>query len=106
MSDTAELEQRLARFVEHHVLTGASLGVESLCGDRPELVPSLRTLIQRYLLLTTSLEDGGAPSDVPAPSAELPRFEGFQTIERIGGGGMGEVYKLRDLRLNRTSRRR
>ena len=33
--------------------------------------------------------------------APLPAIAGFQTIERIGAGGMGDVYKLRDLRLNR-----
>ncbi len=28
-------------------------------------------------------------------------FDGFQTIERLGSGGMGEVYKLKDLTLDR-----
>jgi serine/threonine protein kinase len=101
MTTTAELEQRLARFVEHHVQTGAALSVESLCGDRLDLAPQLRPLIQRYLQLTTSLDAESAATWMPAASTELPRFDGFQTIERIGGGGMGEVYKLRDLHLNR-----
>jgi serine/threonine protein kinase len=98
MSDTAELERRLARFVEHHVLTGASLAVESLCDDRPELAPRLLALVQQYLALTASIGGSAAMASLGDP---LPHFDGFQTIERIGSGGMGEVYKLRDLRLNR-----
>jgi serine/threonine protein kinase len=100
MRDAADLEQRLARFVEHHVLTGASLAVESLCEDRPELAPRLRSLVQQYLALSASI-GAGAPVPQQTADAPLPQFDGFQTIERIGAGGMGEVYKLRDLRLNR-----
>ncbi len=36
-----------------------------------------------------------------SPGRTLPLFDGFQTIERIGAGGMGEVFKLKDLRLDR-----
>jgi serine/threonine-protein kinase len=48
-----------------------------------------------------------APATVAVPEAEavkaatLPQFAGFQTIERLGGGGMGEIYKLKDLQLDR-----
>src|SRR3989304_3110129 len=46
---------------------------------------------------------GGAAGDVPGnPGTPLPSFEGFRTIERIGSGGAGEVYKLQDLPLNRV----
>jgi hypothetical protein len=99
---TVELEARLARFVEHHVLHGTGLDVRDLCADRPELAAPLGSLVERYLSITAAL-DGGAGT-VVGPStatAALPRFDGFHTIERIGGGGMGEVYKLRDLRLDR-----
>jgi serine/threonine protein kinase len=101
MSDRGDLERRLARFVEHHVLTGTSLPVESLCGDRPELAGRLHALVQRYLALTASLGSTAAVLEDPRADGSLPHFDGFQTIERIGGGGMGEVFKLRDLRLNR-----
>ena len=33
----AELEARLAQFVEAHVLHGERLAVSELCGDRPDL---------------------------------------------------------------------
>jgi serine/threonine protein kinase len=98
----ADLEARLGRFVEHHVLEGEHLDVDLLCADRPELAPSLRVLVERYLTLTTSFNI--PPSTVAAVAQDFspaPVIEGFDTIERIGAGGMGEVYKLRDRRLNR-----
>lgn len=99
---SADLEERLGRFVEHHVLHGERLPIDRLCADRPELVDLLRRLVDQYLSLTTALT-AGENEDSPAPRAAdpLPRFEGFQTIERIGAGGMGEVYKLKDLKLDR-----
>ena len=107
---STELELRLARFVEHHVLQGDRLPVEHLCADRPDLAGPLSALIERYLALTASLDGGDAISagpETPGPfharpqRSSLPAFDGFQTIERIGAGGMGDVFKLKDLRLNR-----
>jgi len=43
-----------------------------------------------------------AMTAAPTPST-LPAFDGFHMIERLGAGGMGEVYKLRDLKLERTA---
>ena len=74
-----------------------------LCGSRPELIAPLNALIERYLSITVALdadEHDDARGAVGGEGA-LPWFEGFQTIERIGAGGMGEVFKLRDLTLNR-----
>ena len=97
---SAELESRLARFVEHHVLHGERLPVRDLCGDRRDLEEPLRGLIEQYLSLTRALD---ATDETPSAgdATGLPSFEGFQTIERLGAGGMGEVYKLRDLNLDR-----
>ena len=91
------------------MLHGERLPLESLCADRPELVGPLRALVDRYLSLTTSLDrrvaDRPAP-DLQAAPPPLPAFEGFQTIERLGGGGMGEVFKLKDLTPIASSRAR
>jgi serine/threonine protein kinase len=106
MTETAaDLEARFARFVEHHVLFGKNLPLDELCRDRPDLAAPLEDLVRRYLSITSRL-DGVEPAvgDVdPGPGAAgLPQFDGFRTIERIGAGGMGEVYKLQDLRLDRV----
>ena len=69
----------------------------------PRPVPELKALIARYLDVSGSL-DGlrpRRPGGAAAPPAPLPEFDGFRTIERIGSGGMGEVYKLQDLTLDR-----
>ncbi len=104
---STDVERRLARFVEHHVVHGEQLPLDVLCSDRPEVAAALSPLIDRYLSLTASLDDDelrrkpDAGSQAINGSGDLPSFEGFQTIERIGAGGMGEVFKLKDLRLNR-----
>jgi serine/threonine protein kinase len=99
---SADLEARLGRFVEHHVLHGERLGLSELCADRPELEEPLAALVRQYLSLTASLEASPhAPLEPPREHGPFPAFEGFQTIERIGSGGMGEVFKVRDVKLNR-----
>ena len=96
-----DLESRFARFVEHHVLHGERLSLDDLCGGRPDLATPLRALVERYLSITTTLDGDAVTPAVLSPDTTLPLFDGFQTIERIGAGGMGEVFKLKDLRLNR-----
>jgi serine/threonine protein kinase len=113
----------LQRFIEHHVETGARLPVADLCASQPDLAPALERLVQEYLRVSGLLDAGRdlavrpdpdpdatraapwlpdtAPGLAAAADGPLPVFAGFQTIERIGAGGMGEVYKLRDLQLNR-----
>ena len=100
-ASATDLEERLASFVEHHVLHGELLPVERLCAGRPDLVAPLRVLIDRYLSLTATLNGESAGAAAAAPASTLPVFDGFQTVERLGSGGMGEVYKLHDLTLDR-----
>jgi hypothetical protein len=93
------LETCFASFVEEYELRGIRLDLRSLCDD-PDLLPRLQALVDEYLRLASRL----APADaiaVAVPPRALPSFPGFRTIERIGSGGMGEVYKLHDTTLDR-----
>ena len=99
-----EVEALFARWVEHHVVQGAELDPAALCADHPELLPALQSLVARYHRVSAVLD--GLPAaeraaGTPAARPTLPVFGGFRTIERIGVGGMGEVYKLQDLKLDR-----
>jgi hypothetical protein len=98
MSD--ELETLLARVVAYHLDHGELPAANIIAGDRPDLAAPLWSLAQQYVALTSALEHG-APADDAAPAPAPLVVEGFQTIERLGAGGMGEVYKLRDLTLDR-----
>ena len=83
------------------MLHGEQLPLEPLCAGRPELVQPLRALVDRYLSLTASLSAESFVAAAPSAPSALPVFDGFQTVERLGSGGMGEVYKLKDLTLDR-----
>jgi hypothetical protein len=101
---SSDLESLFADFVAAHVLDGRRLAAEELCGARPHLIDPLNDLINRYLSITTALDDAESaePDREAGSGSPLPRFEGFHTIERLGVGGMGEVFKLRDLSLDRV----
>jgi serine/threonine protein kinase len=100
--DQSAIEALFARFVEQHVIHGQVLAAAEICGARVDLIEPLDRLIDRYRSISTALDGSGDLAERAAPSEDaLPQFDGFQTIERLGGGGMGEVFKLRDLTLNR-----
>jgi len=97
---SSELTARFARYVERHVVDGvepSAADLEALVADRPDLLPELRALVDDYWQLTMRLDGPVAPA-VTAP----PSLPGFRVVDRLGGGGMGEVYKLEDLTLHRV----
>jgi serine/threonine-protein kinase len=83
---------------------GRHLSAEELCPGDPVLQAELRERITRRERLLNVFEaptlGEGAPGGAAAPAA-LPDVAGFDILEVIGHGGMGVVYKARQMRLNR-----
>ncbi|MHB1561118.1 MAG: protein kinase domain-containing protein [Isosphaeraceae bacterium] len=73
----------------------------TLCGDDPRWIGALKERIAKrkrlHALMDLPQSVGAAGPDVP-----LPEFPGHEVFERIGRGGMGVVYRARDVRLGRT----
>jgi serine/threonine protein kinase len=104
MNDPSDLETRLAELIEQHERDGRWPSARDLTAD-PSQSEALQSLANRYLALAATLDAAsdasGHRSSAPGETPPLPTFEGFRTIERLGAGGIGEVYKLQDLKLDR-----
>jgi non-specific serine/threonine protein kinase/serine/threonine-protein kinase len=73
------------------------------CPDDPALRHEVESLLDSYLRSGTFLEDpAGSPGDTAAGAWQGRRIGPYEIGQRIGVGGMGEVYRARDMRLNRT----
>src|SRR5262249_43569226 len=80
---------------------------EEVCRSCPELLPEVRARWQQMCRARAELDamfppgSGPEPGDTPQEIGALPRVRGYEVEAVLGQGGVGVVFRARNLRLGR-----
>src|SRR5260370_36437234 len=106
MSTLEELSERLLHWQERRE-RGEEPSPEELCAAHPELAGELKQRIAALRSMEQLLGVGGTPDSPVDPNGHTPaklesvRVSGYEILEEIDRGGMGVIYKARQVGLNR-----
>src|SRR4051812_26172241 len=94
-------DPRVERLLDE--LLSSHLTPEQVCAESPELLPMVRKRWRKIKRLGADLDNlFPVEGDRQGAGPELPKIPGYEGINVLGHGGIGVIYRVRHLKLNRV----